>query len=431
MSNVYTDFQPLGVAWNGAGKGAGSGGGSQVFTNPAAGAFSKPDPMLEGLGINQYAAGASLGQLVAQEQHIGLIRELTPPEAHTGLSIAPWLEVDSDDVVIDFINSTGSGLAPARAEDAESELFQFTEDITGQMRASVVDWAIKNAYTASDVTRYRQMRDAAAFLEGAGAGLPLYIRSIIDGFATKMDRDTERRKLWLDNRIEWLIWQAIVTGVIEYVDGKISWKVDFKRPTGQKNQAPASGAYNSGNAANMDPIGDVLKIVEWMWENKGVRIDKAWCSRKFLNTIYLSQKFIPRTGFAPAAGVDPRYVMEGWGPQAAIDILQRETGVTFYTNDNVFRARNQATGEIENIRYLPQNKVVFLPSDETVQLVDNTDIGFAKTLTSPHPMGDFTPGFYSWEQQETDPWQHVVGSGVKAFPVFPHMDKTFDWNVTL
>lgn len=424
MSNVYTDFQPLDAAFNGAGRGATTSAVSPIFTNPA-GMFEKSEMNVAG---HNFSASSSLDQLVRQEQHLGIIRSLTPPEAHTGLSIAPFLEVDADDVVIDFINSTGSGLAPATAEDAEAELFQDTEDITGQMRASVIDWRLKSRYSASDVTRFRQMSEATDFLQGAGASLPLYITNIRDGFAKKIARDTAKRKLWLDNRIEWLIWQAIVTGKIQYNDGKISFLVDFKRPAAQTAQAPNSGTYANNTH---DPIDDILKVVEYMFENKGVVIDKAWCSRKFLNTLYKSSKFVPRTGFAPSANVDPRYVMEGWGPQAAIDIIQRETGVTFYVNDNVFRARNQATGQVTNTRYLPQDKVIFLPSDETINLVDNTDIGFARTLTAPHPMGDFTPGFYSWESQEMDPWQHVIGSGIKAFPVFPHMDKTFDWTVTL
>lgn len=423
MSNPYADFVPADVAYSTAGRGASVGSMTQHFSGPA-GLFDKD---VTGLGRN-FAASASLDQLVRQEEHLGVIRELTPPEAHTGLSIAPWMEVATDDVVIDFMNSTGSGLAPARAEDAEAELFQDTEEFTGQMRASVVDWAIKSRYSASDITRFRQMGEAAKYLVGQGAALPLYIRDILDGFRTKMDQDTAKRKLWLDNRIEWLIWQALVTGVISYNDGKIVWNIDFQRPANQKNQTFASGTYAG---TTHDPIGDILAIVEKMFETRGVIIDKAWCSRKFLNSLYKSAKFVPRTGFAPSANVDPRYVMEGWGPQAAIDIIQRETGVTFYVNDNVFRARNQLTGEITNTRYLPQDKVLFLPAEQSINLVDNTGIGFGKTLTSPHPMGNFTAGFYAWEAEQTDPWQHVIGSGVKAFPVFPHMDKTFDVSVTL
>ena len=414
----YDQALPQMMGYSGAGLGSASGSMSQIFTGgPAAGNFG-----------HNFAAGAPLDQLVKQEQHLGFIRELTPPESHTGLTIAPFLEVATDDIVIDFINSTGGGLAPAAAQDAEAELFQVTEDIIGQMRANVVDWRLKSVYTSSDVMTYRDAIATANLLQGQQASLPLYVRSLTEGFAKKVATDTARRKLWLDNRIEWLIWQAIVTGKIVYADGKIKFNVNFGRPSGQHQQAPASGTYAS---TTHDPIDDVNRVVEWAFENKGVIINRAYCSRKFLNRLYRSAKFIPRTGFAPSAGVDPKYVMEGWGPQAAVEIVERETGVTFMVNDNVYRARNQATGVVTNTRYLPQDEVVFCPSDESINLIDNTDIGFAKTLTSPHPMGNFTAGFYSWEAEQTDPWQHVIGSGIKAFPVFPHMDKTFSWKVTL
>ena len=79
----------------------------------------------------------------------------------------------------------------------------------------------------------------------------------------------------------------------------------------------------------------------------------------------------------------------------------------------------------------PENEILFLPNMEDVLEVDDTEIGFAKTLTSPHPEGNFTPGFYEWERSTVDPWGQDAGTGVKAFPVFPHMDYTYGVTVTL
>lgn len=420
-ANPSPILMPVGMAYNGEGLGASTGSMSQNFSGPP-GMFDKA------LGGNSFAAGASLDQLVRQEQHLGYIRELTPPEEHIGLQFAPFMDVATDDVVIDYINSTGSGLAPAVAQDAESDLFQDTEDITGQMRASLIDWRLKSVYTSSDVMTYRDMKATAENLNGQGAALPLYVNSVLDGFNTKVARDTARRKLWLDNRIEWLILTAIQSGKIVYNDGKIKFTVDFKRPANQHQVKPLSGTYASDTH---DPIGDINAVVEWGFNTLGVVFNRAICSRKFLNTLYKSAKFGPRTGFPAGANVDPNYVLDGWGPQVATDIVQRETGVQFIVNDNIFRARNMQTGVVTNTRYIPEDEVIFLPSEESIALVDGTGIGFAKTLTSPHPMGNFTSGFYTWEAEQTDPWQHVIGSGIKAFPVFPFMNKTFSWKVTL
>lgn len=74
-----------------------------------------------------------------------------------GLQFAPMLEVAADDVIFDYVKGETDGLAPARAEDAESELAQKDESVLGEGRASVIDWAHKDHYDASDVNRYREL----------------------------------------------------------------------------------------------------------------------------------------------------------------------------------------------------------------------------------------------------------------------------------
>ncbi len=389
-------------------------------------------PELAGNGAfstNSMAAAADIKQIVAQEEHLGFIRELTPPDEHIGLSlIAPWMDVDADDVIFDYLKSTGSGLAPAIAQDAESKLFRDVDDITGVMRASVVDWRLKSRYASSDVMTHRDFKETAGTLIGANAGLPLYITNILQKFRNKVTRDTVKRKLWLDNRIEWLILTAISTGKIAYNDGEVKFDVDFFRPANQQNADPHNGVDYSSDTH--DPINDLLWVKEFMFDEHYVNINRAICSRKFANSLYRSGKFNIRSGFNNG-DVDMKYAVSGWGPASALKIVSDETEIEFIINDNVFRARNVDTGAITNQRFIPQDQVIFLPDTTSIDLTDNTDIGFAKTLTSPHPMGNFTTGFYSWEQEETDPWQHVIGSGVKAFPVFPHMEKTYTMKVGL
>ena len=378
------------------------------------------------------ATVGSLKEIWRQEEHLGLIRELTPPDSHIGLQFCPWMEVETDDVVFDFVKSSGAGMAPAVSQDAESKLFQDIDDITGEMRASIIDWRHKSRYSSSDVMTYREFSVVKNTLEGAGQGIPRGISKITDGFPQRVARDTARRRLWLDNRIEWMILTSLSTGKLVYADGQIKFNVDWRRPADQHNQAPESGTYA---ADTHDPINDVLAIKEKMYQEKYVNMTRAICTSKFINRLYRSAKFIPRnTGYLPSSGIDASdipYLTEGWGPKAALDLIERETGVQFIVNDNVFVARNFQTGAVSNQRFIPENQVIFLPDQASIDLIDDTEVGFGKMLTSPHPMGDFQPGFYSWEQEETDPWQHVIGSGVKAFPVFPHMDLTYTMTVTL
>src|SRR6478735_6233152 len=95
-------------------------------------------------------------RLIRKETALQTIRALEPPQGHIGLSIAPFRSVASDDVIFDYAKPTVTGLAPARSEDAESELAQKDTIFGGTGRAAILDWAQKDHYSASDVSRYRE-----------------------------------------------------------------------------------------------------------------------------------------------------------------------------------------------------------------------------------------------------------------------------------
>jgi hypothetical protein len=367
-----------------------------------------------------------LDRLIRKESALGLVREITPPQNHIGLQFAPFLDVATDDVIFEFAKGLTTGLAPARAEDAESELAQKDDQFFGEGRASVIDWSLKDHYTSSDVNRYREALLIAEQVRDTQS-LPLTVRSATEGFLGKVARDTQMRRRKLDNRLEWMIMSALSTGVIAYNDGKVKFSVDYGRPSGQQAQAPASGTYAS---TTHDPIGDIIAVQQSMYDTYGVRVTKAIASRKFLNSLWKSAKFLPLTGFT--SGADPNYLIPGWSPAAALDAVASATGVQFIEYDAVYRTRPVGSNTVTNNRFLPQNRVIFLPDDADVSEFDDTEIGFAKTLTSPHPAGNWSPGYYEWEHEYgVDPWGYDVGTGIKMFPVFLHMDLTYSWDVTL
>lgn len=379
-----------------------------------------------------------LDRLVRQETALGVVREIVPPQNHIGLAqIAPWLDVATDDVIFDYAKGLTDGLAPARAEDAESELAQKDDTFVGQGRASVIDWSLKDHYVASDVSRYREALLIAEQTRDT-LSLPLTVSSMTEGFLARVARDTARRRRKLDNRLEWLIMTAISTGAIAYNDGKISFSVDYGRPATQAAGNAANDLAKAGvtdgainfSGTTHDPIGFVIGVQEFMYDTYGVRMTRALVSRKFLNSLWKSDKFRPLTGFTDASA-DPRYLIPGWSPQAAIASVEAATGLTFVEYDSVYRTRPIGSNIVTNNRFLPETRVVFLPDEADVNEFSDTEIGFAKTLTSPHPMGQWQSGFYEWERETIDPWGHDVGTGVKAFPVFPHMDLTYAVDVTL
>src|SRR6478735_7642130 len=113
--------------------------------------------------LSQLQNASTIGQdrLVRKETSLGAIREIAPPTEHIGDSIAPWLPVETDDVIFNYLTVQTDGLAPARAEDAEAELAQKDQTTAGQGRASVLDWSLKDHYDASDVNRARSFQRIA------------------------------------------------------------------------------------------------------------------------------------------------------------------------------------------------------------------------------------------------------------------------------
>lgn len=366
-------------------------------------------------------------RLVRKEVSLGQIREMEPPQTHLGLRlIAPFRDVQSDDVIFDYTRGLVAGLAPARAEDAESELAQKDESV-GTGRASIIDWALKDHYDPSDVTRYRE-----ALIIGGLAGatsLPLTVTSMTEEFQGRLARDTALRRRKLDNRMEWLIMTALETGAIVYNDGKIKFSVDFGRPANQTDEAPPGGLWS---LTSSDPIGDGLFVRQFMRDTYGVTIGRALASERVINSILNSDRFAARSGMTGATGgapVDPRYLIDGWGPAAAAAVYQRATGITLTAYDAVYRTRPIGSNTITNNRFFSDTKILYLPSDADIDEIDDT-VGFAATLTSPHPEGNWTPSFYEWEKDTgPDPWGQDKGNGIKAFPVFPHMEMTYTQTV--
>ncbi|QOR56162.1 major capsid protein [Gordonia phage Dakiti] len=390
------------------------------------GMFNKPQPTAHG--------AQPLDKLIRKEVALGVIKEIVKPEDHLGLTLFPFKDVPTDDYIFSYVKGLTTGLAPAIAESAESELAQKDSGLANQGRASIIDWRLKDHYDAADVQRFLDLQLLAEANQFGPYGLPNTLMGDINQLPQRMQRDTEERRRRLDNRAEWLIMQSLSNGGIAYNDGNIKFSVDWKRPVDQQAQTPASGTYAS---TTHDPIGDINKIKRLIYNRYGVLITRAICSNKFLLSLINSDKFILRAGLGTAAnsGIgqsDIPYLINGWGPQVAIDIVEQQTGIKFIEYDSGYRSKPDfAQGPVTFNRYLPESRVIFMPDDNAMAEYDSSDIGLGKMLTSPHSMGNGSAGFYMWEQDTTDPWGKNVGTGIKMFPLFPHMELTYTMDVTL
>src|SRR6478609_1178628 len=337
-------------------------------------------------GSGQYANGWPLDRLVRKEVALGSIREKQPPSDHIGLSIVPFMDVATDDVIFDYIKGgLQEGLAPARAEDAEAELSQKDDLTYGQGRASVIDWSLKDKYTASDVSRYRDSLLIAQKLDGITTDLNQnFVGKTVDDFQKRLARDYVRRRRYLDNRIEWLIWQALGTNSISYNDGKIKFTVNYGRPSTQERVVPTSGLWDAASNAAFDPIGDLMKANENHYNTYGVYLKRGFTSKRVLNSLYTSSKFRDAMLFASganqvaASGFDPNYIGTGLGPQFAIDLVERQTGIKLTAYDTVYRTRPVGSSTFTNVRYHADDQLTLLPDEADLGEIDDTELGFGK-----------------------------------------------------
>lgn len=367
----------------------------------------------------------SQDRLVRKEVALGIIREYEPPQKHIGLQYAPFKDVATDDVIFDYVRGLTAGLAPARAEDAESELAGH-DDSTATGRASIIDWAHKNHYDPSDISRWRE---ALLIRDIAGAtSLPLTVNSILEGWDTKVARDGLRRMRMLQNRIEWLIMTGMFEGVVSYNDGKIKFSVDWGRPSGQDSVDPSTLASTADwDDTGADPIEDLRMLKSLAYDTYGVDLNRGIMSTANMRLIRQSSNFVVVGG---PSGANKVYVDPNWTDEAALRYLEEAVGIKFEIYDAVYRTRPLGSNTVTNTRFSDSTKVLLLPAADDVAEYDDT-VGFAATLTSPHPEGNWTPGFYEWEKDTgPDPWGHDFGTGIKCFPVFPHLDMSWTLKVT-
>lgn len=380
-------------------------------------------------------------RLIRKEVSLGTIRDTPPPLDHIGLGLVPFLDVPTDQVMFDYLTSgLQDVLAPARAEDAEARLMQFDEFLSGVGRANVIDWAFKNKYTASDVTRYRNNLLISAQTQNLQLSLNP-VDTAISQFQRILARDDAKRKRSLDNRLEWLIMSSLDTGKLTYNDTRIQFTINWGRPADQDALVPASGLWDA--STTFDPIGDIKAIQAAALSRYNITLNRAITSQKVVNSIWKSNRFwaavgLPIVGGTPSAPVDINYILPGYSADAALRVLEASTGINFTIYDSVYQTRPIGSTTVTNNRFTTEKSILLLPdpvADPAVPgsiglgQIDDTELGFGKMLTSPHAEGNWSSGFYEWEQNTVDPWMHVRGSGIKAFPVFPYMKYTYSVDV--
>lgn len=372
-----------------------------------------------------------------QEAHekavgIGISRELPVDQSLIWPRIAPLQSIDTDKFTFEVEVDSSDLMAPAADESAESETYE-NDTFFGEGKGSVIDWRVSTRTKPSDITNARAFDEAMRLFSEAGIVPPRLFQNQAAQLSDKLAKDRIERRRQIDFRLEWLVTQALSTGGINYADGKIRFETPFGLPVDQLNQAPASGnLWNVG--VDHDPIGDIDAMQEFMYARYDITLDTMVISPESLRKMARSKYFYPRTGLAIPAGIGPRdmsYINPNFGQEEAVRIISQATGIT---NIIVYDAKRKVKPLGANtrpvpVRFMDEGQVIFFPSVEAAGGLLSTDLGFAKTLTSPHPEGDWASGIYTFEDSGVDPWGRKDGTGIKAMPVFPRIDLSYSMQV--
>lgn len=138
--------------------------------------------------------------------------------------------------------------------------------------------------------------------------------------------------------------ELLTSGTITLNSDGQSYSYDFGIPEDQKSEVAIDWSDEDA-----DIIGDINDIVDAM-KAKGVNITKAVCNNSVIKN-FAKNKNIKNQIYVLAGGA-----ISSISSAKALEFVKQETGVTFYSYDNVYVDENGAAH-----KYIPDNTVSFLP----------------------------------------------------------------------
>lgn len=139
--------------------------------------------------------------------------------------------------------------------------------------------------------------------------------------------------------------EVLTNGTITLSSNGQSYEYDFGVPANQKDTVTVDW-----DDAEADVIADINKIVDDM-KAKGVAITRAICNNSVVRALKKNKSIINQI-----------YVLAGGAVASISDVkvlefVKQETGVTFYSYDNVYVDESGAA-----VKYVADNTVVFIPA---------------------------------------------------------------------
>lgn len=307
--------------------------------------------------------------------------------AKIGLSWLPFYESATEETMWDIVRAA-SPMANFRAVDGEAEL-------GGKMAfdrayADVVSIARKERMNVSDLRKIKEAGMLPIVEES-----PSLISMMAAESKKKIRAALERSKMAIDNRLEWMQVNALL-GKVSYT-GKIIFNVDYGIPNGQTGIVPSTLWSDTANAT---PLENIITWQDLMLTGSGIIPDTIIMSRKALNYIRKNTKVQDIL----------KYTSPMLSMKAAKNYIEENAGVTVVLYDTTYTAED-GNG---TTRFLEENTIIMLPSASVLPE------GLGDTARVAHPLANYSPGYYTWQETKQDPYGLELGVGMDAFPRIMH-----------
>ena len=307
-----------------------------------------------------------------------------------GGDFLPFKEVPTEQTMWDVVRAA-SPMAEFRAIDGEAKLSG--KKAFDRAYADLVDIAVKHRFNASDVRKINE-GESIAIADPEGGNRTLAYKMAQEA-KDKVRGQLEDLRNRVDNRVEWMRINAL-RGEINYA-GEIVFNVDYGIPGDQKGLVP-SALWSSYNTST--PLADIQEWQQIVGEATGI----------FPDTLIISRKALFHASQSESINNVLKYTTPVLSIKAAKEYLEDNAEITIVMYDTRYSDENGSA----SYRFLPENAFIMVPSKS--QLPE----GVGDTATTGHPLADFEPGYYTWQDTKKDPYGLEVGVGLSAFPRIIH-----------
>lgn len=216
----------------------------------------------------------------------------------------------------------------------------------------------------------------------------------------------------VQNRIEWMRWQAVVNGKIVLAENGIQLTVDYGYNPAQKETLTGTALWS--DHTNSNPIDDIRRWCDAVEQRTGIRPARAVTSVVAMGHILLN-KNVRLMVHGDQGSMKP----VTWNDiNALFDSFRLPPIVTY---EATVRAEDRA-GNITTQRLLPQEKFILLPPNA---LGDTLWGPTAEALNNNNIDRRIAPGIIAQVYKTDEPPAHWTKAAAVAIPTYPNADLPF------